>query len=329
MKRLLLILMGLIFLCFFLPAILTNKYQEIKETSKEENTERIQPKIETRNKVKLLHTKTGEVEEILLEEYLYGVVAAEMPATYHIEALKAQATVARTYTLYKMQSGQGKHEGADICDSSLCCQAWINKEDRLTKWDEKSRDENWNKIVESVVSTQGKIITYEGKPINAFFHSNSGGATEIPFNVWGGSNYPYLKTVETAGEDAYSQYQSEAILSKDEVIEKIKVNHPDIKVDWTLPDPIQISERTESGRVKTIRFGNTNISGVEARTVFGLKSANFQVNTDDKNVIFSVIGYGHGVGMSQTGADSLANTGKNYEEIIHHFYSEVEIQNIV
>ena len=121
-----------------------------------------------------------------------------MPADFSDEALKAQAVVARTYTIYKITSEAKKHEQADICDSSSCCQAWISKEDRLARWDESLRDSNWNKIVNAVNSTKGKIITYENKPINAFFHSNSGGTTEIPINVWGGSGYPYLQVVETS-----------------------------------------------------------------------------------------------------------------------------------
>lgn len=136
-----------------------------------------------------------------------------MPASFEEEALKAQSIVARTYTIYKIIHNGGKHEGADICDDSNCCQAWISKEDRLSKWDENERESNWNKIVKAVNETKGKIITYNGEPINAFFHSNSGGSTEAPINVWGGTGYPYLQTVETSGEDAYTQYKSEVVIS--------------------------------------------------------------------------------------------------------------------
>ena len=129
-----------------------------------------------------------------------------MPANFQEEALKAQAVVARTYTLYKIINNSTKHGEAQICDNSACCQAWISKEDRLAKWEESERENNWNKIVNAVNATQGKIITYNNEPINAFFHSNSGGTTEMPVNVWGGTNYPYLQVVETSGEDAYTQY---------------------------------------------------------------------------------------------------------------------------
>lgn len=278
--------------------------------------------------IKLFHEKTREVEELPIDTYLYGVVSAEMPAYFDMEALKAQAVVARTYTIYKIINNQGKHEGADICDNSACCQAWITKEDRLARWEESNREDYWNRIVTAVDSTAGKIITYEGKPINAFFHSNSGGSTEVPLNVWGGSGYPYLQVVETAGEDAYSQYNSEVELTKAEVIEKIKATHSEVEIDFSAENAIQILERTESGRIKTVKFGNVNLSGVEARTIFGLRSANFTVEILEDKIKFTVIGYGHGVGMSQTGADALAKQGSNFEEIIKHFYVGVQVIDI-
>lgn len=329
MKKVILIFIGLIFLCFFLPVILTNPFVEVNtNVMQEEKAEEIEYDYGEYNTIKLYHASSNTIEEIKLEDYLYGVVSAEMPASFEKEALKAQAIVARTYTIYKLQTSQGKHGEASICDNSTCCQAWISKEDRLNKWEEAEREANWNKIVDAVNSTKGRIVTYEGKPINAFFHSNSGGSTEIPLNVWGGSGYPYLQTVQTSGEDAYTQYQSEVSLTKDEVIEKLKQNHPEVDINFDLEDAIQVKEHTESGRVKTIAFGNVNLSGVEARTLFGLKSANFTVGIVDNTVKFSVIGYGHGVGMSQTGADSLAKQGKNCEEIICHYYIGVEVINM-
>ena len=250
-----------------------------------------------------------------------------MPASYEIEALKAQAIVARTYTIYQIKNNGDKHENANICDLSTCCQAWISKEERLAKWEEAEREINWQKVMQSVNETAGKIITYQGEPINAFFHSNSGGVTESSVNIWGGIEYPYLKSVETSGEETYSQYSSEVIFTKDELINKIKETHPDIEIDWNTENSVQIQEYTESGRVRTIKLGNISIAGTEARTILGLKSTNFTINYQDDKIIFSVIGYGHGVGMSQTGADSLAKQGKLHEDIIKHFYTGVEIIN--
>ena len=203
----------------------------------------------------------------------------------------------------------------------------ISKDERFSKWEESQRESNWQKITKAVNETSGKIIMYEGKLINAFFHSNSGGITESSADIWGGIDYPYLKSVETSGEDAYSQYNSEVTFSKEELINKIKKTHPEIEIDWEQENAIQIQEYTDSGRVRTIKFGNINIAGTEARTILELKSTNFVINYQNNNIIFSVKGYGHGVGMSQTGADSLAKQGSGYEDIIKHFYTGVEITN--
>ncbi len=276
--------------------------------------------------VRLLHADTGEIENLSMEQYLYGVVSAEMPANFELEALKAQAIVARTYTAYKIFKGS-KHANADICDKSDCCQAWISKEDRLAKWNEAERESNWSKITTAVDSTIGKIVTYNGEPINAFFHSNSGGTTETVANVWGGTDYPYLQSVETSGEEGYTQYASTVTLTKEEVLQKIQENYPEVQIDFNSENAIQILEYTDSGRVKTIQFGNVQISGVEARTIFELRSAKFSVEIGD-TITFNVTGYGHGVGLSQTGADAMAKTGANYEQIINHYYTNIKIENI-
>jgi stage II sporulation protein D len=276
--------------------------------------------------INLLHNNDNVVETLNIEDYLVNVVAAEMPVDYEEEALKAQATVARTYTLYQIENGH-KHANADICDSSTCCQAWISKENRFEKWNG-NKEEKWNKLKEAVYSTAGEIITYEGKPIDAFFHSNSGGTTEIPANVWGGSDFPYLQVVETSGEDEYNQYYSEKEYTKSELEEKMKSSYDDFQIDWSQADCIQILEYTESSRIKTIKIGNKNISGVEARKIFELKSSNFTFEVTEDKVKFKVIGYGHGVGLSQTGSNTLAKEGKNYKEIIEHFFKNIQIENI-
>lgn len=338
MKKILIYFMGFILICFILPAICTktveveNSNTMAKEEIEAQTTEK---KEETSNRevydyrefntIKLLHMETGEIEESHLDEYLIGVVSAEMPASYEIDALKAQAIVARTYTIYQIKNNGAKHEGANICDSYACCQAWISKDERLAKWEEGERETNWQKIVQAVNETSGEIITYDGQPINAFFHSNSGGITESSVNIWGGVEYPYLKSVETSGEDGYSQYNSEVVFSKEELLNKIKEKYADIQIDWNSENAIQIQEYTDSGRVRTIKFGNISIAGTEARTILGLKSTNFVITYRDDKIIFTVKGYGHGVGMSQTGADSLAKQGNRYKEIIKHFYTGVEV----
>ena len=334
MKKIFIYLISFICICFIVPVLftkktiitsgnITNENVSVNEIPEEPKQEYEYNKYGT---IKLLHKETSEIQEVNIDEYLYSVVSAEMPASYSEEALKAQAIVARTYTIYKVLNK--KHENADICDDYSCCQAWISKEERLEKWNDNERDSNWQKICEAVDSTKGKIVTYNNQPINAFFHSNSGGTTEEPINVWGGGNYPYLQSVETSGEDTYSQYSSEVVFSQSALLEKLKEKYSDISIDFSKEDDLKILEYTNSGRVKTVKFGNHELSGVEARTIFGLKSAKFEIIKDNNNIKFSVTGYGHGVGMSQTGADAMAKQGNTCEEIIKHFYTGIEIKDI-
>lgn len=351
MKRLFLYIIVFILIFFILPVIFTSRKGTV-ETNSNNNESLEEQNLQTNgqdtsqdsnnqnnsdqntneqannneHKIKLLHHETNEVEEVDLEDYIVHVVSAEMPADFEPEALKAQAIVARTYTMYK--ANNPKHDNADICDDSACCQAWVSKEKRFERWEEDKAQANWDKIVKCVNDTKGKIITYNNEPINAFFHANSGGTTEIPGEVWGGSNLPYLQVVTTAGEECYTQYSSEVVLKYDELLNKLKGKYSDIAIDFNNNEDIKILEYTGSGRVKTIKFGNHNLSGVETRTILGLKSTNFEFEKNDGEIIFKVKGYGHGVGMSQTGADSLAKEGKNAEEIVKHFYKDVEISNI-
>ena len=272
-------------------------------------------------KINLMHVKDGRIEELNLDEYLYGVVASEMPANFELEALKAQAVVARTYTIYQIKNGT-KHEKLCVCDNAACCQAWISKENRLARWEKQYQEEYWLKIVKAVEETKGKIIFYNNEPINALFHSNSGGKTELAVNVWGGE-FPYFQTVETSGEDKYTSYSSEIIISKDELIKIMLENYAEFKIEFEQDGCIKILEYTEGDRVEKIKIGNIEISGIEARKLLGLKSAKFNFNIVDNQIIFSVIGYGHGVGLSQCGSDLLAKSGKKFDEIIKYYYKDV------
>ncbi len=324
MRKVFSLIFGVILLIILIPIIFTKK-KALESLNFIDNSASINKyNYSDFSKIKLLHQSTGEVEEVDLDYYIACVVSSEMPVNFELEALKAQAVVARTYTIYKLM-GNRKHENADICDQSTCCQAWISEENRKAKWKEEERNNNWNKILIAVNSTIGKIICYDGKPINAFFHSNSGGKTEEPTYVWGGS-YPYLQTVETFGEENYSQYSSEVFLTKEELIEKIKAEHEDFEINFDEEEPIKILKRNDSNRVVEMKFGNLNLSGVEVRKLLGLKSANFTLEfVNGDKLKFKVIGYGHGVGLSQTGSDYLAKQGLNYENIIKHFYKGVEI----
>lgn len=339
MKKIFIYFIAFISICFILPALFTKRNINTFSNGLEENIQENNEQISNNNSnevseynynkygtIKLLHKKTNEIEEVKIDDYLCNVVSAEMPADYELEALKAQAIVARTYTIYKVQNK--KHENADICDDSTCCQAWVSKENRLERWEETKREDNWNKIQQCVNETKGKIITYNNQPINAFFHANSGGTTELPVNVWGGSGLPYLQVVQTAGEEGYTQYSSEVDLTQEELINKLKTKYEDIQIDFNNDEDVKIIEHTDSNRVKTVKFGNHELSGVETRTLLGLKSTNFEIKKENNQIKFLVKGYGHGVGMSQTGANTMAKQGNNCEEIIKHFYVGIEIKDI-
>lgn len=326
MKNIIMYLMLIILLIFAIPLFFTTQKDIIQTSSKENIEDNVEIKKDyygDLSTIRLLHNETGQVEEVEIDRYLLNVVSAEMPAAYEMEALKAQAVVARTYTIFKIKNG-GKHENADICDSSLCCQAWISKDNRLARWEENVREEYWKKIEEAVKTTKGKYITYNGEVINAFFHSNSGGITELPINVWGGS-YPYLQIVETSGEEAYLGYSSEVRISKDELVSRMFTKYTDFEINFEDKDCIKILENNESNRVKKIKIGNKELTGVETRNLFGLKSAKFSFEIAENEIIFGVIGYGHGVGLSQSGSDSLAKQGYDYISIIKHYYKDVQI----
>lgn len=195
-----------ILICFLIPIIFTRKFETTESYSissdLHEKVEELQIdesyNYEEFTTIKLLHSDSNEIEEVNLDEYLCNVISAEIPAKYNIEALKAQAVVARTYTIYTIINNKDKHGEANLCTSSSCCQAWISKDNRLEKWEESLRNEYWNKIVQAVNETIGEVIVYNGKIINAVYHANSGGKTELASGVWSGSDYPYLQSVETA-----------------------------------------------------------------------------------------------------------------------------------
>lgn len=268
MRKLIAYIFIFVIICFLIPIVLTTVEEKTKMVDGKANTENINNTENNRQEsdaekkepydyreystIKLFRTETGEIQDINFEEYIYGVIAAEMPASFEVEALKAQAVVARTYTIYKAKNNKEKHGEAMVCDSYLCCQDWMSKEKRYEKWgDDLKKEEYWNKIVEAVNTTKGEVITYKGEVINALFHANSGGKTELPTNVWEGNNdYPYLQTVATSGEEGYTQYHSEVELSKEEIANKIKEKHPNLEIDWNTEKPIEILEYTEGRKNK-------------------------------------------------------------------------------
>lgn len=284
--------------------------------------------------IKLYMNDTNKVVNVPLETYLIGVVAAEMPASYDIEALKAQAIAARTYALsrqeniYKSSTTDSVHFGADVCTSPAHCQAWVSKQTAMKRWGLLSAFKNWTKITEAVKETEGQIIVYNGELINPLYHSNSGGRTEDVENVWGGKSVPYLKGVASPGEDFSKEYQKEFTYTQAQFIDVLKKNGVKLATDSNSRVKISIGAitRTNSGRVEQLKIDSDSVSGNNFRKYFSLPSTNFSIKVENNNVIVTTLGYGHGVGMSQCGAQVLAKKGYTYEQILKYYYLGVSIQ---
>lgn len=267
----------------------------------------------------------GKIEKMDLEDYVTGVVAAEMPASYEPEALKAQAIASRTYAIYlKENGGCADHPGADVSADSSSCQAYITHDQMAKRWGN-NMDANYKKIRNAVDSTKGQLIYYKGKVIEALFFACSGGKTEDCANVFSES-LPYLKSVDSGGEEEFANYYGEIAVTPDEFVKAMKNYSPSISIDKNnIASSIGDIARTQSDRVESIRIGNESFTGREIRTIFSLNSTNFTVKVNDK-ITFDTKGFGHGVGMSQDGADAMAKSGAGYLEILKHYYTGVNIE---
>lgn len=280
--------------------------------------------------IKVYNNKTNDVMVIDFEEYLKGVVASEMPAEFNTEALKAQAVTARTYLLYRLKknpNGHPDHMGAPIC-TSIHCQVWSSKDELIQSHYDGWYDENWSKIEGVVESTKGQILTYEGKIIEPLYHSTSGGRTENSEDVFS-TVVPYLRSVESPYEGESPRLNNSIKVTTNEFINKIKSAYGDMDItESNLDEKIVLGEVSEGGKIKTLLVGNNEISGREMRSLFNLNSTNFSFVQSGNEIEILTTGYGHGVGMSQWGAEGMANEGYNYREILKHYYKGVEIVNM-
>ena len=275
---------------------------------------------------RILRVLDGDiVREMDLGTYLLGVVRAEMPASFESEALKAQAVAARTYTLYKMMSGGNHGERADICTDPSCCQAYVPKEQAAANWE--SNAEQYEKKVETAVKeTDGQAILYDGTPILAVFHSSSAGMTRTAGDVWV-NDLPYLKAVPSPESgDRIPNYHSRVEISRTEFCNRIKDTWPE--ADFSGPSEGWLTQAVsdEAGNVVSLQVGGVCVKGSELRNVLGLRSACFEWEIQQEVVVFYVTGYGHGVGLSQYGANQMAEDGATYREILTHYYSGVTVE---
>ena len=295
--------------------VFANEFSIIEETLTNEKTEETETENST---VKVMNASSKNITEISLREYLIGVVAAEINPAYHEEAIKAQVVAAHTKLEYTKL--HNTPENAHITDSPASHQGYLNENQQKEKW-----GENYNiyhdKIAECVDEVQNVILTYNNQPINAVFHAISNGQTENATDVWGG-DYPYLVSVQSAGDKLSPAYNSEIIIISDDFKKKLSEKGTNLSGDPS--EWIEKITNTNTGMVKEFVVGGKSFKGTEIRTIFGLKSSTFTVKYENNNFIFTVCGYGHGVGMSQYGANYMAQQGLNYKQILEHYYQNSE-----
>ncbi len=259
-----------------------------------------------------LYRKNGSVVSMELDEYLIGVVGAEMPASFNIEALKAQAIVARTYTLKTINSGKKLSD-----DNST--QNYKSNEELKNTWGS-SYNTYYNKVRSAVIDTKGIVIKYNGSLIDALYHSTSNGYTEDASNVWKNS-VPYLKSVSSEYDTTNKNFIYNKFISYQDLSNKLG-----IPVSYS--SNIEISEKTNSGRVKYLNIDGNIFNGVNVRTILELRSTDFVFEKQETGINIITKGYGHGVGMSQYGANGMANNGYSYKDIILHYYTGVYLDAI-
>jgi len=287
----------------------------------------VEPEAQEDRTVSVYIKKEDKVIEMKESQYLKEVVSAEMPASFEFEALKAQAVAARSYlrsrqNAYKISGTPAEHKGADMCTDPTHCKAWISEEERRESWGAEA-GKNWDKISRAVDETKGEVITYNDEVISAVFHSTSSGKTESSKDVWGGER-PYLVSVESPGDLLSPKYKSEKEMSLSEFEKTAKENIEGVDFSKGIIGKIA---RSDAGGILTVEIGGVAVKGTVFRKIYDLRSTNVEINIDGKSVKFDVTGFGHGVGMSQYGANYLAGQGKTYKEILQTYYTGVEIKN--
>ncbi|MGE1164490.1 stage II sporulation protein D [Peribacillus simplex] len=292
----------------------------VESTNVKENTDKIstEPSFE----VSVYRTNTKEIENIPLEEYVVGVVASEMPISFELEALKAQSLAARTFLVKQMLSNSKINlpDGTDITDNIQYHQVYKNKKELANEWQENYK-KNISKIQRAVEATKGQILTYDEKPIDASFFSTSNGYTENSEDYWGNKT-PYLRSVESPWDIQSPKFQNQTTIqvSKFEELLGIKLNN-EVNIG-------KVISKSEGNRIKFFEINHKKYSGRNIRDKLNLNSSDFTFKRAGSKVIITTKGNGHGVGMSQYGANGMAQEGKNYKNIVNYYYQGVTISSV-
>lgn len=272
-----------------------------------------------------------KVIKLNLEDYVRGVVAGEMPVNFSYEAIKAQAVAARTYAAAHMEEFGGtmynKKIGANLTDTTAN-QVYLTKEERFSSWPKNKADEYWSKISKAVEETKLEILSYNGELVMApYYFSTSGGKTENAADVFA-KDIPYLRSVESGGEQISNRFTSTKKYSYSDFIKIVNKNYKGANLTLkNIKSSVKVLQRSEGGGVMKMKIGSITLTGREVRTIFSLNSTDFKIELNG-SAVFNCIGYGHRVGMSQWGADVMAIEGKNYKEILKHYYSGVSIEKL-
>lgn len=271
--------------------------------------------------VEVLRTQTEQVETVPLETYVARVVSSEMPAEFELEALKAQALAARTYVVnYMTHMEEGSlPEGSDVTDT-IQHQVYKNEKELKSLWGA-DYNKKISKIKKAVAATKGEILTYDGNPITPAFFSTSNGYTENSEDYWK-NKLPYLRSVESPWDKKSPKYLDQEVFTLEKVEQKLGVSIE------AASDNVATMSRTESERVANITIGDKKFTGREVREKLGLRSSDFDIEQKNNHLIFTTKGFGHGIGMSQYGANGMAEEGKSYKDIVQHYYKGIKIDKV-
>ncbi len=267
--------------------------------------------------IRLFLHQSGQVIELGIEEYVAGVVAAEMPASFELEALKAQALCARTYACRKILDEKPYPLNANLSDDINSCQAYVSWE-QFQELHPARYEELKEKIQSAVSATRGELISYKGLPIDALYHSTCGGNTESARAAWG-SYIPYLQSVKCNYCSESDYFESTQVISLGTLQEKLASD--------SSPE-IEIMQKSESGRARKIRINDRLISAGSFRQLFNLPSTNWSLNRESQELIINSRGYGHGVGLCQYGTNGMAQQGQDYRQILSYYYKNIRIEKL-
>lgn len=303
------------------------------DSDKNEKSEKASEETDGKNysgKYIVLDITTGKTEEISAVDYITGAVCAEMPATFEKEALKAQAVAAHTYAERQKAKALADPDpelcGAYFSNDSSKFQAYFT-ENQAKRYYGENYEKYIGKIRDAVSEVENEIIVYEGEPIIAAFHSMSAGRTESAKNVWG-SDIEYLVPVESDPDTSAPKYLEEKEFTAAEMKETLESAFEGIALDESPEKWFGAPETSDSQTVLGIKAGNTKLTGQQLRAALSLRSAAFEINFDDGKFTVTTKGYGHAVGMSQYGANAMAEEGKDYKEILEHYYPETQIKKL-